>query len=166
MQNDFVTGVLGNADTHAIVPAMVKKLTSFQGEIIFTKDTHDSNYLNTQEGTNLPVEHCLKGTYGHDLIPELEAISKKRNALVFEKSCFGSIGLATYLKEQWDKGEIQSIALCGVCTDICVISNAMLIKAYIPECPLLVLKDLCAGLTPQKHAHALDVMNSCQIASI
>lgn len=166
MQNDFVTGSLGSGDAREIVDAMVAKLEAFNGELIFTKDTHGSDYLNTQEGTNLPVEHCIKGSFGHDLIPKLQIICEQRKAKVFEKNTFGSLPLAAYLKEQWDKDEIQSIALCGVCTDICVISNALLIKASIPECPVIVLKDLCAGLSRQKHAHALDVLNSCQIATI
>ena len=166
MQHDFVDGALGSDEALKIVPPLVDKLGSFKGEIIFTKDTHDSNYLSTQEGANLPVEHCIKGSIGHALIPELEAIRQKRNAKVFEKPSFGSRELASYLKEQWEMDKIQSIALCGVCTDICVISNALLIKAFIPECPLFVLKDLCAGLSPQKHLHALDVLSSCQIPSI
>ncbi len=166
MQNDFVTGSLGSSDARKIVDAMAVKLEDFNGELIFTKDTHGADYLKTQEGANLPVEHCIRGSLGHDLVPELQEICEKRKARVFEKNTFGSQALATYLKEQWDKNEIQSIALCGVCTDICVISNALLIKATIPECPLIVLKDLCAGLSRDKHAHALDVLNSCQIATI
>ncbi len=166
MQNDFVTGSLANSDAQNIVDTMAAKLEAFNGEIIFTKDTHDSNYLNTQEGTNLPIAHCIKGTEGHELVPKLQAVCAQRHAKIFEKNTFGSLELAAYLKELWDRGEIQSIALCGVCTDICVISNALLIKANIPECPLIVLKDLCAGLSREKHVHALDAMNSCQIATI
>lgn len=166
MQNDFVTGSLGTAEAQALLPDLIKTVDGFEGEVIFTQDTHGEDYLTTQEGTLLPVPHTIRGTAGWELVPELEALKDKRHALVFEKPTFGCVELAEYLKEKYTRGEIAEIELCGVCTDICVISNALLIKAFIPECPIVVHQKLCAGVTPAKHQAALEAMASCQITAI
>ncbi|MBR6322949.1 MAG: cysteine hydrolase [Lachnospiraceae bacterium] len=160
MQTDFVDGSLGTKEAVAIVPAVKEKIRSFDGEVIFTQDTHGEDYLSTQEGKNLPVVHCIKGTPGHAVIPELQDFLE--NAKVFEKVTFGSTDLASYLKEEAD--EIESIELVGLCTDICVVSNALLVKASMPEIPILVDASCCAGVTPEKHEAALETMRSCQIA--
>lgn len=166
MQNDFVSGSLGTKEAQALLPELVKTVAAFEGEVIFTKDTHEENYLETQEGRLLPVPHTIRGTQGWELVPELEALRAKLNALVFEKPTFGCFELAEYLREKYARGEIDRIELCGVCTDICVVSNALLIKAFIPECEIVVRKALCAGVTPAKHQAALEVMGSCQVNAV
>lgn len=162
MQNDFVTGSLGTKEAQDIIPAVVKKVKEFDGKIIFTKDTHKKNYLETQEGKNLPVEHCIKGTPGHDIIEELK-LSKEKAYAIFEKETFGSRKLAKFLRSLNKKKPIDSIELIGLCTDICVVSNAMMIKGFLPEVPIIVDSSCCAGVTPESHGHALKVMKSCQI---
>ena len=127
---------------------------NFEGDIIFTKDTHEEDYLNTQEGQNLPVVHCIRGTAGHEIIEELQPYTKRALA-IFEKETFGSRKLAGFLKELHKEKKIESIELIGLCTDICVVSNALLIKAFLPEVPISV--------TPEKHKSALETMKSCQI---
>ena len=164
MQKDFVTGALGSAEARAIVPAVVEKLDSFDGTILFTKDTHHADYLTTQEGKNLPVEHCIEGSGGWELIPELQRFADARgNGCDYKKEAFGSVELAEALRAENEKKPISSIELIGVCTDICVVSNALLIKAYLPEVPVLVNAACCAGVTPEKHEAALETMRSCQI---
>ena len=162
MQKDFVDGSLGTEEAQSIVPAVVEKVKNFDGEIIFTKDTHGEDYLSTQEGKNLPVVHCIKGTLGHEIIDELQPYVKKALA-VFEKETFGSRKLASFLRELHKEKEIESIELIGLCTDICVVSNALLIKAFLPEVPIAVDSNCCAGVTPEKHESALETMRSCQI---
>lgn len=162
MQNDFVDGSLGTKEAQAIVPAVINKIKDFDGKIIFTKDTHKKNYLHTQEGANLPVEHCIKGTPGHNIIKELSPYQEKAYA-TFEKETFGSRKLAKFLRSLNKKKPIESIELIGLCTDICVISNAMMIKGFLPEVPILVDESCCAGVTPESHERALTVMKGCQI---
>jgi len=164
MQNDFITGSLGTAEAREIVPEVAEKIDNFDGKIILTKDTHKEDYLSTQEGRSLPVEHCIEGTHGHDICDELKAIESIGKAAVYEKETFGSYELAKALKEEHEHaGQIDEIVLCGLCTDICVISNALLIKAYLPEVKMVVDSSCCAGVTPEKHEAALEVMRSCQI---
>lgn len=163
MQNDFVTDALGTKEAEAIVPAVVSKVRDFDGTVLFTLDTHPQNYMETQEGRNLPVPHCIKGSKGWELIDPLQKIRMERNLKVFEKPTFGSVKLGKYLKEQNDIQKIDSIELIGLCTDICVVSNALLIKACLPETPVLVDASCCAGVTPEKHEAALETMKSCQI---
>ena len=162
MQKDFIDGSLGTKEAQAIVPAVKEKIENFNGDIIFTKDTHGEDYMNTQEGQNLPIPHCIKGTPGHEIINELQPYVKKALA-VFEKETFGSRKLANFLKELHKEKEIESIELIGLCTDICVVSNALLIKAFLPEVPILADSNCCAGVTPEKHESALETMRSCQI---
>ncbi len=159
MQTDFVDGSLGTKEAQAIVPAVAEKIRGFDGEVIFTQDTHGEDYMSTQEGKFLPVLHCIKGTPGHAVIPELQEFTK--DAKVFLKGTFGSVDLAAYLKKR--KEEIESIELVGLCTDICVVSNALLLKAAMPEMPIFVDSACCAGVTPEKHEAALETMRSCQI---
>ena len=162
MQNDFVSGSLGTKEARDIVPEVVKKVKEFDGKIIFTKDTHKKHYLETQEGKNLPVEHCIKGTPGHDIISELE-FALENSYAVFEKETFGSRKLAKFLRSLNKKKPIDSIEIIGLCTDICVVSNAMMIKGFLPEVPIIVDSKCCAGVTPKSHQSALEVMKSCQI---
>ncbi len=163
MQKDFVDGSLGTAEAAAILPKVEERVRSFDGLVIFTLDTHPENYLETQEGRNLPVEHCIRGTEGWKLSGELEQICREKGARVFEKPTFGSKELADTLAEEYGRGVFDSVELVGLCTDICVISNALLLKAYMPELPIYVDPALCAGVTPEKHEAALETMRSCQI---
>lgn len=163
MQNDFVTGALGSEEAKKIVPAVVDKVKNYDGDVIFTRDTHGEDYMQTQEGKNLPVPHCIKGTDGWQIIPELLAIQEDNNYKVFDKPTFGSTELTEYIKNEYESGNAEEVELIGVCTDICVVSNAMLIKANAPELPVSVTAGCCAGVTPQKHNAALETMQSCQI---
>lgn len=163
MQNDFVDGALGTPEAQAIADAVVEEAKSFDGTVAFTLDTHGEDYLSSQEGANLPVPHCIKGTPGWQLIPALDSVAHERNARIFEKPTFGSTDLAAWLQAENSANPIESIELVGVCTDICVVSNALLIKAVLPEVPLVVDAALCAGVTPAAHEAALATMRSCQV---
>lgn len=157
MQKDFIDGALGTKEAQAIVPNVRKKIEEFDGEVIFTRDTHHKDYLSTQEGKNLPVEHCIEGTAGWEIDKSLQPLCK---GLVVNKPTFGSMELA---EEIWERGDAQEITLVGLCTDICVISNAMLLKTAMPEVPIIVDRACCAGVTPQSHENALEAMKMCQI---
>lgn len=160
MQKDFITGSLGTKEAEAIVPNVISKIKEYEtrnDSIVFTKDTHTLDYLKTQEGTNLPVMHCIKGEDGWSLCDSITLY--EHNRIVFEKPTFASVQLAEYLKEH----NYTTIELVGLCTDICVISNAMLIKAFLPEATILVDASCCAGVTPQSHFGALEAMKMCQI---
>ena len=163
MQKDFVDGALGTKEAVAIVDAVVEKVKTFAGEVIFTRDTHFDNYMETQEGANLPVPHCVKNTEGWDLIPELKAFCEEMKCKVYDKPTFGSTELAADLKALYDAGELESVELIGICTDICVVSNALLIKAFMTELPVSLDSSCCAGVTPEKHEAALETMRSCQV---
>lgn len=161
MQKDFVDGALGTAEAVAIVPAVVEKIKEYKKEDIFvTRDTHQKDYLSTQEGRNLPVEHCIEGTPGWELDSKVaEAVS---GAAIVNKPTFGSTALVDMVKKIAEKEDI-SIELIGLCTDICVVSNALLLKAAMPEVEISVDASCCAGVTPEKHKAALETMRSCQI---
>ncbi len=162
MQKDFVDGALGSREAVAIVPAVVKKIADFNGEIFVTYDTHFENYMQTSEGKHLPVPHCIKGTDGWQLNNDVEnALSGKKFTKV-EKNTFGSVDLPKLIEQAAD-GEDFAVELIGLCTDICVVSNALLIKATFPEAPIAVDAGCCAGVTPQAHEAALATMASCQI---
>lgn len=163
MQNDFVTGVLGTKEAVSIVPNVVEKIKSYKGKIIYTRDTHNKWYMETQEGKNLPIEHCIEHTHGWELIPELIGLQEEMESQVFNKPTFGSTNLAEYLKGLSSVETIEEIELIGVCTDICVISNAMLIKAFLPEVKIAVDESCCAGVTPEGHKNAIQIMRTCQI---
>lgn len=160
MQNDFIDGSLGTKEAQGIVENTAKKIRQFDGKVYFTRDTHEENYLETQEGHNLPVKHCIRGTDGWQLHPEIAALCTDA---VIDKPAFGSVELAKILKEQNEIKPLESVTLIGLCTDICVISNAMLIKAFMPEVPIIVDAACCAGVTPQSHLRALESMQSCQM---
>lgn len=160
MQNDFVTGALGTPEAQAIVPRIVQKIeTGGFDTVLFTLDTHRENYLDTSEGKQLPVPHCILGTEGHCPVEPL--VSHVQNGQVFLKPTFGSLELSVhFLKNKEDISEAQFV---GVCTDICVVSNALLVKAICPELPISVDASCCAGSTPDNHKAALNVMRACQI---
>ena len=160
MQNDFIDGALGTAEAAAIVPYVKELIENFDGKVFFTRDTHFEDYMQTQEGKNLPVPHCIKGTDGWQIRHELDAL---RRTEAIDKLTFGSSELAELLgKEE----RIDGITFVGLCTDICVISNAMVVKAFYPEVPLTVDAKGCAGVTPESHKRALDAMKMCQIRII
>ena len=161
MQNDFIDGSLGTAEAVAIVPAVAEKIRAFDGTVLFTRDTHQADYLQTQEGRNLPVEHCIEGSEGWQIRDGLTAL--RPESLIVDKPTFGSVGLGTMLFDLNEKDPIESIELIGLCTDICVISNALLVKAFLPEVPVFVDASCCAGVTPESHRNALAAMQSCQI---
>ncbi len=165
MQNDFLSGALGNPDTLAVVPNMVERVKSAMAEgreILYTLDTHSENYMDTQEGANLPVPHCIKGTEGHKLVAELAQLIDESKAV--EKVTFGSQELPKRIAEICDMPE--EIELAGVCTDICVISNAMILKAFFPETKITVNENCCAGTSADSHKRALEAMKVCQITVI
>ena len=170
MQNDFIDGSLGTKEAEAIVPAVKEKIINHlenkNGPVIFTQDTHEKNYLETAEGEKLPVEHCIRDTEGWKLHPELEKIASGYNCKTIQKPTFGSSELAKYLSECNSEKPIESVELIGLCTDICVISNAFLIKAFIPELPIRVSEVCCAGVTPESHQRALEQMQLCHIEII
>ena len=160
MQNDFIDGALGTAEAVAIVPYVRSLIEGFDGRVFFTRDTHFENYMETEEGKNLPVPHCIKGTEGWQIRAELDVL---RRTEAIDKLTFGSRDLVDVLSRE---GEIESITFVGLCTDICVISNAMVVKAFYPEIPLTVDARGCAGVTPESHARALEAMRMCQIRVI
>lgn len=162
MQNDFVTGSLGSEEAQLIVPNVVEKINSFNGKVYFTRDTHGDDYLETLEGMNLPVPHCILGTKGHEIIDVISDIDER---YVINKDTFGSVGLYELIKTTCDD-EISSITLVGLCTDICVISNAMLLKAATVNTPIRVDSSCCAGVTVETHLNALEAMKMCQIEVI
>lgn len=157
MQNDFITGSLGSVDAQKIVEKVACKVKINAGITIFTRDTHDKDYLGTQEGKKLPVLHCVKNTFGWKICDELKPFVSK----VVDKPTFGSLNLIDVIKSY--KVEVEEIALCGLCTDICVISNAMILKAAFPETRIVVYKDCSAGVTKESHETALAAMKAVQI---
>lgn len=163
MQNDFVTGVLGTEEAQRVLPAVTAKVQSFEGRVLFTRDTHQSDYLETQEGRYLPVPHCIENSEGWQLAEPLERLRTQRSLPVYDKVTFGCPRLAEDLVRANEQEPIESIEFVGVCTDICVVSNALIIKAHLPEVPLYVDPACCAGVTPQAHEAALATMRSCQI---
>jgi len=162
MQKDFVDGSLGTGEARAIVPAVVEKIRGFDGELFVTYDTHFEDYLDTAEGKKLPVPHCIYGTPGWDIYGEVGAAIEELPHDKVQKYTFGSTTLP-HLMEQFADGEDFSIELIGLCTDICVGSNALLLKAHFPEAPIAVDASCCAGVTPELHEAALRTMQSCQI---
>ena len=166
MQNDFIDMALGTPEAQAIVPRVIDKIVGWDGDIICTLDTHNENYLNTREGKILPIPHCIEGTEGHKINEDISAV-------LFDKPCenpnsclstltkhtFGSTALPEIIRG----AEVDYIELVGLCTDICVVSNAMLLKANYPELDIAVDASCCAGVTPESHKAALTTMKMCQI---
>lgn len=174
MQNDFIDGALGTPEAQAIVPNVVNKMKEHKNTdtiILFTKDTHKEDYLDTPEGKKLPVPHCIEGTQGWSIAKPIGSEFRADGYMTYSsdtvingrvlKSTFGSYDLLKILDD--DEIELDEIELCGVCTDICVISNAIMIKNFFPDVKVTVDASCCAGVTPEKHAAALEVMKSCQI---
>ena len=160
MQNDFVFGALGSKEAVAILPAVkeeIEKAKSAGITLVFTRDTHGEDYLATREGKNLPIPHCLKNTEGWQIVQGLYS-----GELVFDKPTFGSELLAAFVKEEG----FEEVTLLGVCTDICVVSNALLIKAKCPEAAVKLVEKACAGVTPASHAAAVQTLRSCQVEII
>ena len=165
MQKDFIDGSLGTKEAVAIVPDVVEKIRRFDGKVIATRDTHGEDYLESAEGRHLPVVHCVKDTPGWQINGEVaEALRSRTEVRIIDKPTFGSVELGEYVKQLNDTAEpVEKITLVGLCTDICVISNALLLKAYLPEVPIEVDISCCAGVTPQSHEQAAEAMKMCQI---
>ena len=168
MQKDFIDGSLGTSEAQAIVPAVCARIRACRDTgyaVIATLDTHEENYMETREGRQLPVPHCIRGTEGWRIRPEvMEALGK--DAVFVEKPTFGSVRLPQIIRDRSGEDGPEAIELLGLCTDICVVSNAMLLKAAFPETDFVVRADCCAGVTPDKHEAALETMRSCQIEVI
>ena len=161
MQNDFIDGALGTKEAEQIVEPVMHKIKEYNITNIYaTRDTHGEDYLSTQEGKNLPVEHCIKGTQGWEIRSEIAELLD--GAVIVDKPSFGSLELAELLYEENKKQELE-IELVGLCTDICVVSNAILLKAKMPEIKISVDASCCAGVTPESHKAALETMKMCQI---
>ena len=162
MQKDFIDGALGTKEAIAIVPEVAARLAQARADgetVVFTRDTHHADYLLTQEGRKLPVPHCLEGTDGW----QIDAALAVEDAPVFDKPGFGSTALIEYLRSL---PALEGVEFIGLCTDICVITNAMMTKGALPEVPLSVRADCCAGVTPQSHETALQAMRMCQISIV
>lgn len=161
MQNDFISGDrLGSVKSEIIVQPLCDYIKNFDGNIICTRDTHNWNYLNTLEGTYLPVEHCIEGTAGWCIDDRILQALRDKRYRILDKYYFGTLS--------WDRDDIRNmmkseIEICGLCTDICVVTNALILRTIFPESKITVLSDLCAGSTPKHHESALDVMRQCQI---
>lgn len=162
MQKDFVDGSLGTKEAVSIVDNVCKKIETFDGDVIVTYDTHFANYMETQEGKHLPVSHCIKNTEGWNLDDKVQITLDKRPYKVIEKPTFGSMELVEYIKSSYNPSEME-IVLIGLCTDICVVSNALLMKANFLETKVVVDASCCAGVTPESHEAALLTMKMCQI---
>ena len=161
MQNDFIDGSLGTPEAVAIVENVKDKIRSYdKSDIFVTMDTHAPDYLETQEGKNLPVEHCIKGTDGWKVRPDIDELLQ--GAAVYEKPTFGSLKLAEDIAKIAAAEDIE-VELIGLCTDICVVSNALLLKANMPEVKISVDPACCAGVTPESHEAALKTMQMCQV---
>ncbi len=162
MQKDFVDGTLGSPEAQAIVPAVVREIIDFDGEIFATMDTHSEEYPSTSEGKKLPVPHCIKGTEGWKINADVAAALDQKGFTAVEKLTFGSVLLPELIGKA-ACGESFEVELIGLCTDICVVSNALLLKASFPENNISVKASCCAGVSPETHTAALSVMNCCQI---
>ena len=162
IQNDFVDGALGTPEAQAIIERAAEKIKNFDGEIFVTYDTHYENYMETLEGKKLPVPHCIKGTGGWQLNPKVADALDGKNYKTVEKLTFGSVELPDLVKETIGD-QTAEITLIGLCTDICVVSTALLLKANLLDVEIFVDAQCCAGVTPQSHNAALDTMRCCQI---
>ncbi len=166
MQNDFITGSLANRDAANIIPSVIEEINK-SDVVIYTRDTHGDNYFETQEGKNLPVQHCIQDTWGWEIVDELNPknlILVGKQFYIVNKPTFGCVDIwkDNFFKKLVNEKDVE-VTFCGTCTDICVVSNAMIVKSLYPEIVVNVKADACAGLTPDKHKAALNVMDSCQI---
>ena len=173
MQNDFLTGALANPDAVSIIPSVIEEIKSADF-VVYTRDTHGKDYMDSQEGKNLPIQHCIDATWGWEIVDELNPQTLVNNNVlagkrwyIFNKPTFGSVniwnGIVGNFPDLILDNEDVEITFCGTCTDICVVSNALIVKSLYPEVVVNVKADACAGLTPEKHKAALEVMSSCQI---
>lgn len=165
LQNDFITGTLGSEEARKIIPYVVDKIKNWDGYIFVTRDTHDEQYLDTREGKHLPVKHCIENLPGHCINPDVkEALLKyNKNCYFLNKHTFGSTALPELIDNLIGETNIECIELIGLCTDVCVVSNAMLLKAKFPNLDIIVDASCCAGITPESHKAALTTMKMCQI---
>ena len=163
VQNDFVNGSLGSDDAQAVLGNIISKVENFDGMVTFTRDTHQTDYLSTQEGKYLPVEHCIEGTEGWELADELKEYAGEHGSIIYDKPSFGNMNLASDIKSLYKLNRLESVEIIGLDTDICVVSNALIIKAAVPELPIYVDTSCCAGSTRERHDAAIEVMKSCQI---
>lgn len=161
LQNDFIDGALGSAEAKAIVPYVIDRVKNFKGPVLFTRDTHTQEYLSTQEGEHLPVVHCVKGTPGWEIQADLEAL---RKIPAIDKDTFGAKALPEALAALDAQEPLKKVTFLGLDTDICVISNVLLTKAFFPDLPLAVDAKGCAGVTPETHENALKALAVCQVA--
>ena len=163
MQNDFIDGVLGTPEARTVVPKVANKILDWDGDIICTQDTHSEDYLSTREGKLLPVSHCIERTYGHRISTEImRALGEHDDSdivAILNKYTFGSTALPEIIRPHG----YEHIEIVGLCTDICVVSNAMILKAHFPEIDIVVDASCCAGVTPESHSAALTTMKMCQI---
>ena len=166
MPNDFITGALANSAAESIIPSVLEEINK-SDVVVYTRDTHFDNYLETQEGKNLPIQHCIDGTWGWEIVDELNPknlILVGKQFYIVNKPTFGCVDIwkDNFFKKLVNEKDVE-VTFCGTCTDICVVSNAMIVKSLYPEIVVNVKADACAGLTPDKHKAALNVMDSCQI---
>ncbi len=166
MQNDFITGSLGSKMAEAIVDNVIEKIKSFDGKIAYTRDTHYDDYMSTREGKNLPVEHCKEGSEGWEIENRIKSLQLEKESPVFDKITFGSKRLADFLLYLDKLNKIDEVHFVGLCTDICVISNAFLTQAYLPEATIVIDASCCAGVTEESHKTALTAMANCQMQII
>lgn len=164
MQNDFIDGALGTAEAQKIVVPVCRKMTEWNGDLFITKDTHEDNYLETVEGKMLPVPHCIRGTDGHRVNAQVSAAYNRFDGfkVAFNKPTFGSVELAEYLT----MSDYSNVTFVGLCTDICLLSNAIMARAALPEATIIVDAACCAGVSPESHRRALDAMKVCNITVI
>ena len=163
MQKDFIGGPLGTGEAREIVPKVVDKIRGFDGIVVYTKDTHFEDYLESPEGLKLPVVHCQEGTEGWELQEDIGRLAEEARSLVLEQDGFGSQELVEYLMEIHEEEGLGFIELVGLCTDVCVVTNALATRTFLPEVEVRVDGGCCAGMTPEGHVHALAVLESCQI---
>jgi nicotinamidase-related amidase len=168
MQNDFIDGTLGTSEAQAIVATVQARIQEALDDVnrtllIFTRDTHSDDYLETQEGKKLPVEHCIAPYEGWQIVEPL--VPYTSNAVMINKPTFGSLELPLVI-ERGTKDKLKEIELCGLCTDICIVTNALILKTHFPEIPVIVNSKLCAGTSPESHQAALDIMKMCQVEVI
>lgn len=160
MQNDFIDGALGTPEAVAILPAVEERIRTFEGAVYFTRDTHGEDYMKSLEGRHLPVPHCIRETHGWEV---RDCLAEMRTGTYIDKPTFGSVVLGKVLLREHQKEPIDRITLIGLCTDICVLSNALLLKAFLPDVEIVVDASCCAGVTPESHHTALAAMKMCQI---
>lgn len=164
MQNDFVTGCLGTPEARAIVPKVKKKIEEWDGDLIYTRDTHDEDYLNTPEGKKLPIPHCIENTDGWQIVDDI--LRNSRTEEIINKDTFGFLNWTLYLYDDEGNRYYDEIYLIGLDSDICVVTNALILKTMYPGAEIIVDASCCAGTTPQAHRAAMEVMKSCQITVI